>query len=418
MKKKVVDYTMQHGTRPAARLFNISEGTIRSWKLRGFDKQIPVVTRGRKVTYGQDLDEELYLGLMAMLSEKDIITVDQFTDYAKKIIDERRPELNFKCSRGWIDKFLNRHNLVVVKSEVSKVMHIVERQESEHFNSNSNDVYYEVESGLDVPGNNSTVSPSAFVLAAHLNNSSSASSPDHTPQKRDWTELNENGNNHTPNAKYSKTASGYNSYLQGGGGGVGENLSEKEQKKNRDAAKSLHVIDIVEKLDVISYTNTSSLDPQRRLEVIQHATVHGSRSAERLYGVPETTVKFWLKKASIVSSYGIGSHAEGNSIPGNSNAILEASGVAEGHPRGHAAKFPSSGAAEGSRELGIGLETKILAWALERRLSGEVVTFDGLCDQALSFVSQGNPSSAYSSTRRWVEQFLNLNVKDALSVQM
>ena len=60
---------------------------------------------------------------------------------------------------------------------------------------------------------------------------------------------------------------------------------------------------------------------------------------------------------------------------------------------------------------------KILAWAMEQRRIGKTVTFDGLCDQALAFVSQDNPGSAYSSTRRWVDHFLNLKMKDVLDVQ-
>lgn len=487
VKKRVVDYAFKHGTRPAARLFNISEGTIRSWKLRGFDKQHPVLSRGRKVTYGRDLDEELYLGLMAMLSERQLITVDMFTEYSKKIIDERRPELNFKCSRGWIDKFLNRHNLTVAKSEVGKVMHIVERPELdlEHFttatisnsNSISNESYLESNPlpDLEIRASDS------IDLTPYSASSNSACSTSHSLM--DTPPINENGDYEMtvtatkettpqPQQSHSKSskivASGYNSYLPPDMGG---RLSEREQKKQKDVAKSRHIMDIVGKLNVVASTSaappaslsatTTNLDPQKRLEVVEYAKIHGCRSAEKMFGVPETTVIAWVKKASnkapprkrtssrddgrrSASSGGdsassIDSHRVNSSpfkvnsthggIPAASSTPVGRGNNSQGTVMGNSftphtntqVNITGSHGPSYSSSINTGAgsaEERILAWAIEQKRKGETLTFDSLCDQALAYVSQENPGSAYSSTRRWVDQFLNLKLKDVLNVHM
>lgn len=489
----MVDYAVKHGTRPTARFFNISEGTIRSWKLRGFDKHTPVVTRGRKVTYGQDLDDELHLGLMALISERQIITVDQFTEYARKIIDERRPELNFKCSRGWIDKFLNRHNLAVIRSETHKVMHIVEKEELELLRRPSSVAgsyagvvdAASLEAGVneregspdatDTAGGGVGVDRGRFVVGTqqqHDNSSSSETPPTTTPTNAQhddsWGSGNGggggggggNGQNgdassvlSPPPKKYSKTAAGYNSYLEGGV--VNRSLSEREQRKQKEMAKSMHVMDIVEKLDDISNSAAGGpgpLDPQTRAEVVRYAKEHGSRNAERRYGVPETTVKFWVKKASLASNMAAGQqkaaacgsstnhhhqhhyqqqqhghHSPGHTpshTPGHAPSHVAMQVIPASRPGGQPRGIGGGGVGVGGEGGGTSvsrtageIEAKILAWALERRLRGETVTFDSLCDQALSFVSQENPGSAYSSTRKWVDQFLNLRLKDVLTVQ-
>ena len=440
VKKKVVDYANKHGTRPTARFFNISEGTIRSWKLRGFDKHTPVITRGRKVTYGQDLDDELHLGLIALINEQQIITVDQFTEYAKKIIDERRPELNFKCSRGWIDKFLNRHNLMVTRSDAHKLMHIVEKEEIQLFRKSSSvsstpsqqqqpHVQDESshESGTNENSMEVTSGPVGFVVVGHEINTS-ASPPETTPTPQQQPEDGWNGQNGnllaspTTPQKYSKTAAGYNSYLEGGV--VNRSLSEKEQRKQKEIAKSMHVMDIVEKLDIISNSggtsNTAGLDPQTRAEVVKHARQHGVGSAERKYGIPESTIGHWVKKVGSgpISEHNNVAIAQLPSMNHNNHTGPGVHAMAINHTPVHRDLASPGGSVmvSGVRRGGE-IEANILAWALERRLNGEAVTFDGLCDQALAFVSQENPGSAYSSTRKWVDQFLNMKLKDVLTVQ-
>lgn len=554
VKKKVVDYTKIHGTRPAAYLFNISEGTIRSWKMRGFNRPNPAIARGRKVTYGTDLDEELHLGLMAMISEQEIITVDQFTEYARKIIMERRPDLNFKCSRGWIDKFLVRHKLGVTKSEAAKVMHIVEQSEVQRSSKGMyrpKDAYFGtvVESGSDI--GTDRLSETLLVPPRSLSLSDS-------PPGFEQHDVSENGSPLDDKAGAEKLPSGYNSYLPSGE--VNEALSEKEQKRQRDAAKSMHVRDIMGKLDVISGVATN-MSEEQRLEVVQHAHLHGSRSAERKYGVSETAIN-WLQKIpsehalgankmpvplehtfvmqggrgsipskDVVVSQGIKlpvvsehlqalqggntpvsvkhtfvARTQGGSVPGVQTFVGRAAPAKSQHtsaaqgekvaasntfvaqgvevatassmltrganvPAQNERMFVMQGASVPARnehtfvvrgtnasaaneEVFItqasclrapnnnsshtpvewsgnshclqtksvgnrgGAEAKVLAWAVEQRRNGEDVTFDGLCDQALCFVSQENPGSAYSSTRKWVDRFLNLKVRDLLNVQM
>lgn len=510
VKMKVVDYAKIHGTRPAARLFNISEGTIRSWKMRGFNKPNPSIARGRKVTYGQDLDDELYLGLMAMINEQEIITVDQFTEYAKKIILERRPDLNFKCSRGWIDKFLNRHKLGVTKSEYAKVMHIVEQSEIPKPPKESS--VYPKDAYLGTANSSMEImskgSPETSMMLTH-----SFSTPD-SPPSLEQRDSSENGSLTPSSDKPGRVPSGYNLYLPSGE--VNETLSEKEQKRQRDAAKSLHVRDIIGKLDVISSSATNSFNEQQRMEVLKHAQLHGSNSAEMKYGVNEATINFWRKKVpvqapneqeyvtqntpvplehtfvmqgarvsipnkNIIVTKGVkvpvakehmyvtqapkvpplkhtfvtqganvpvqnehtfvmqggggvalhGQHTfatQGAKVPVATEEVFITQATSHRAPTnnssmpvnwpggGHRLQPVSVDAPPGI--AGGGAEAKVLAWAMELRKNGEDVTFDGLCDQALYFVSQENPGSAYSSTRKWVDRFLNLKVRDLLDVKL
>lgn len=534
VKKKVVDYAKIHGTRPAARLFNISEGTIRSWKMRGFNKPTPTIARGRKVTYGQDLDNELYLGLMAMISEQEIITVDQFTEYAKKIIVERRPDLNFKCSRGWIDKFLSRHKLGVTKSDAAKVMHIVEQSEVVKHSSKSmsSSLYHQPKDTYFATADESSEMSLAMAQPG---------TQDSPPPGLERHDSSENGSL-TPLT--DKAPSGYNSYLPSEE--VTEALSEKEQKKQRDAAKSMHVRDIMGKLDEISGSSgragngAGNIDEQQHLEIVRHAHLHGSKSAEKKYGVPETTVNYWLQKTQLSNEQAMaavaaakkmpvplehtlvvqGSRvtipnkniiiAQGGSLPPPANKhhvyvkqgatnvpvsnkpayvthgmamseqafIVQGEGVpvqkeqtfvvqggglpmqkeqaflvqgprtsahndhtfvVQGSTQAHeevyvtqASKMAtniSGNQRHGPPQLVLGTdpaptaaigetEMQVLLWALEQKRNGQEVTFDGLCDQALCYISQDNPSSAYSSTRKWVDQFLNLKVRNLLNVKM
>ena len=511
------------------------------------------------MTYGQDLDNELYLGLMAMISEQEIITVDQFTEYAKKIIVERRPDLNFKCSRGWIDKFLSRHKLGVTKSEAAKVMHIVEQSEvvkhpSKTSSASSSSVYHQPKDTYFANMEMATAADESPEMSLTL-----AQPPGMHDSPPPGLERHDSSENGSLTPLTDKVPSGYNSYLPSEE--VTESLSEKEQKKQRDAAKSMHVRDIMGKLDEISSGSGrgsgggggsgGNIDEQQRLEVVRHAHLHGSKSAEKKYGVPETTINYWLQKAQLSNEQAMAAAAaaakkmpvpiehtlvvqgarvtipnknilvaQGGPMPppankhhvyvkqGPANAPLSNKHTYVAHgvtPRGvnmseqaflvqgggmavqneqafvmqggsapvvqkeHAFIVQGPGTSahndhtfvvqgstqvpvvaheevfvtqasrmatnisgnqrHGPPQLVLGTdptpaasigETKmqVLLWALEQKRNGQEVTFDGLCDQALCYVSQDNPGSAYSSTRKWVDQFLNLKVRDLLNVKM
>ena len=399
VKEKVVEYANQHGTKPAGRLFNISEGTIRSWRQRGFDKDTPTANRGRKVTYGKELDDELYQGLMAMKSDGNLVTIDQFSYYAKKLIDEKKPELNFKCSRGWVDKFFKRHNLTVTKSEVGKVMNIVEcEMKSEDYSNdyanNSNECIIEYSDETEIQ--NGEISPGEDTDSNYIFNSSHNFTEQIT-QKRYRTESEDDTSDELTPSKIHKPSTTFHLAT--------DNLPDP---KVQEIANLLSTIG---KMDA-SIKPRNKFNRQKKLEVVEHAEIHGSKSAERLFNVPETTVRSWVKKFSITNEQAISLRAEEEKRlldGGNESSSLQSRVNSGTHSQFNGKR---AGTSDGKREI----EACVLAWAAEKKRRGECVTFDGLCDQALMFISQENPGSAYSSTRKWVDQFLNLKIRDVLNM--
>ncbi len=473
VKKKVVAYANQHGIKPAGRLFNISEGTIRSWKLKSFDTENPMRNRGRKVTYGKELDEELYQHLMAVKREGRGVTIDQFSEYAKKMIDQNRPELNFKCSRGWVDKFFKRHNLRACKSEnekqklANKLATSMSAFTSDFNSSNSSFNLATTTSGsqgtssdsngfeivnpschvrdFDTNANNDfgvavtvpaadrselhhqyfsseseTLSGSAFIVYQGQNQGL-----DH-PNKRKRTE---SGENDEEEEEEEEEENFHN--LPGGDRGVegdmtGNMLSGLEEtttatssnENNKTSpdwtdaqsqqAHTQHIMSVIKSLDAESAKkHKQNFSLQQKQAVVKYALTNGSKNAERNFGIPESTIRSWVKKISFDGQ-------EGNRERGLSSDALFAS------PRG-ASSAPPPPQAEAETDLymlmgGSEEEAHILASALGRKQQGEEITFDKLCDQALSHISQKRPESAYSSTRKWVSQFLDLKVKDILNV--
>lgn len=479
VKKKVVEYAMEHGTRPAARLLNISEGTIRSWKVRGLNRIIPTVTRGRKVTYGKDLDDELFQGLKAMINAGQLVTIDHFSEYAKKKIDERKPELNFKCSRGWIDKFFNRHNLTMSKSAVSKVMHIVEREnvilDGDEDEDTDRNVLSESMDELEFTANSSTAS-------SPLLNHSNQSTPGRKRERSDFSE----GDGDAPrNSKMSKIAATLQALISSSSNSVDATTSSSDNtSQSQEMEKALHVLSIIEKLDTSVNTVRSEFDPQRRTEVVQYAKQHGTRNAEKKFGVPETTIRFWVKKISqdkklfgsmsnhsITSATTTAAAAAVREVAGDEETSSSRSDCNSDTTPNNRTGLDSNNNVEychnrtattacnnhDDREMAIAVvattqqqqlqqqrqqrqhdheqqviiseedgndkdtcpsqeELQMLVWALHQIQQGEPVSFDGLCDQAFVFVSQENPSSAYSSTRKWVNRFLDTKIGDLLNV--
>ena len=393
VRKKVVAYAVQYGTRPAGRLFNISEGTIRSWKQKGFDNPAPVAPRGRKVTYGKELDEELRQMLVTMRSQGQSITIERFSEYAKKIIDERRPELNFKCSRGWVEKFFKRHNLSMSSKASSSKQTDMAESKKELDNSTECGVEYQNEIELSDANDD----PSNFILDSRNGSD--------FPVNRKRRRTNEGSSSSSSmNATFPNMAS--NSFNSDDASSAESNHIKLEANVN-----SQHVMKIIEKLDSSATPDGRKFyDTQQRMEVVDHAKMYGSRSAERKFGVPETTIRFWLR-----------SSASNSTPPDCKPNILEASLSTDGgldalRRDSTESNFQCATATENTTSSSGELEAALLAWCLERRAQGEALTFDGLCDQALAFISRENPSSAYSSTRRWVDSFLNMKIRDVLNV--
>ena len=412
-----MDYAITHGTRPTAQLFDINEPTIRYWKQKGFAQ-----SRGRKITYGKELDNELFAGLLLLKSNGAALTVDVFTDYAKKLIDEKRPELNFKCSRGWLEKFFKRHNLEVVKSPSGKVQNIVESKKDLNPNSmgslldiGDDDDDDDDDCGVDSRSGEDPLVPEQISSKDLVEqNLSEDISP---PAKRMQISTSIIDLETTPICSPTFVST----------------LVENPQDND---IKTQHLTDILKKLKGSQPPHAS----YQKQEVIEHAKLNGSRSAERKFGVPETTIRYWVKKAKVPLPVLSSTHATGLPADAGSSNLIGHTGTSsdftarQKHSRiDNYSSTPCSGTTAGinlpDRDSlgGKGLSAslspddtqaawRILNWATEQLLQDKLVGFDELCDRALAHVSQTNPSSAYSSTRKWVGQLLQLRLKDLLEV--
>lgn len=412
IKRRVVEYASRHGTRQAAQLFEINEPTIRYWKQKGFD-----ITRGRKVTYGKELDVELYRGLMALKSGGVAVNVDRFIDYAKKAIDERRPDLNFKCSRGWLEKFFKRHNLVITKSESGKVMDIVEREKDMTQIFGEDDID-ELEDDDEEEGENEMTIPTEGFVLSHTLSEPSNQLAEHNMSEDTFSSAPKRLRMLSPDQQHMIALSN-NSQIT---------LPIDPEALAQQKAKTLHMMSILKKLK----STRKSIDSYQKQEVIDYAKQHGSRSAERTYGVPETTIRYWVKKNAISNTQNPAPTSSssysslGSSLPVGLSSSVQTTNLMEHPIDGCSAQLhgdglnAGKGAADRNAPMCVNSDaeavTEILLRALAKRSQGECVGFDELCDQALSFISLSNPKSAYSSTRRWVGQFLDLKVREILNI--
>jgi len=379
------------------------------------------------------LDDELFAGLLLLKSNGDPLTVDKFTDYAKKIIDERRPDLNFKCSRGWLEKFFKRHNLEVLKSLSGKVLNIVESKKQPDPNSTTSSVLdlgdeddcdddnLEIDRSGEEPLVPEQVSSGDLVEQ----NLSEDISP---PAKRmhfSTSMMDQTSLETTPIASPAFASS----------------LVETPQDTE---VKTQHISDILKKLK----GSRPPLASYQKQEVIEHAKINGSRSAERKFGVPETTIRYWVKKEVSTPKLGLPMISPPTSAHASGCLPLDAATNLSGHKA--TPKHPStgnnksslsgsispSGGYAASNSVLTGSETlvgkgssassvpddtraawRILHWATEQLLRDELIGFDELCDRALAHISRSNPGSAYSSTRKWVGQLLELRLRDLLGVR-
>lgn len=116
-KKKVAEYARFHGVRPAARHFGIHRRNVSRWlsenldALKGKKRRKNSKGQGRKLSYPQELDEQL---LQWVLEKRDLqlaVTIEMLKLRAKLLINPVNP--NFKTSDGWAHKFFRRHSLIL-----------------------------------------------------------------------------------------------------------------------------------------------------------------------------------------------------------------------------------------------------------------------------------------------------------------
>lgn len=119
-KAKVAKYTKFHGPRAAGRHFGIHHKNAARWFKEGLD-EVKVTTRskrvnkkgqGRKISYPQDIDEEIYKWVLEK-HEVNNIPISSAAIKAKALSLIRPILPDFKASGGWLNGFKRRFDLVL-----------------------------------------------------------------------------------------------------------------------------------------------------------------------------------------------------------------------------------------------------------------------------------------------------------------
>ena len=109
-------YSTTGSFRETARAFNLNESTV-----RGIIKTRPVVGKiilskkqnfpgaGRPLSYPVELEDQLIKWILVLQDLNFPVSILALQEKAKNFIQPGNPE--FKASRGWIEKFFNRHKL-------------------------------------------------------------------------------------------------------------------------------------------------------------------------------------------------------------------------------------------------------------------------------------------------------------------
>ena len=117
-KRKVADYARMHGVRPTAVHFGIARKNIQRWLRERVDevkgkerKRKNRKGQVRKLTYPKELDDDI---LKWFLEKRDLqlaVSTEMLKQHAKMVVIPVKP--TFKASDGWVQKFMQRHNLVL-----------------------------------------------------------------------------------------------------------------------------------------------------------------------------------------------------------------------------------------------------------------------------------------------------------------
>ena len=123
-KKRVVAYAKKHSVMDAHRYFSVPRTTINRWMEDGYfqrdtTKRGTKRGAGRPITYGGGLDEQLLAWLLEARDKQLPITIQLLKAKALELITPTQPE--FKASDGWVQKFKQRHSLVLrVKTSLAQ----------------------------------------------------------------------------------------------------------------------------------------------------------------------------------------------------------------------------------------------------------------------------------------------------------
>ena len=121
-KLKIADAARQIGIRPAAKKFKVPVATLQGWKNLSKEKlpskRVRGVGGGRKLTYPAELDDEIMSWFLQQRDQH--IPVSQEMVMAKARLMVKNSNENFLGSRGWLQKFMNRHNLAMRRASYSQ----------------------------------------------------------------------------------------------------------------------------------------------------------------------------------------------------------------------------------------------------------------------------------------------------------
>lgn len=128
-KKKVAYYARHHGIRAAARRYGVHHRNVEHWLAEQMDeitnpgiKKKNRKGQGRKISYPQELDEQLAAWILEKREEA-FIPVSYQMIHLKALSFIRPINPQFKASDGWLKKFLVKHNLVLrARTSISQTL--------------------------------------------------------------------------------------------------------------------------------------------------------------------------------------------------------------------------------------------------------------------------------------------------------
>ncbi len=115
-KKRIAAYAKKHSIAEAHEHFNVPRTTINRWMEDGYferdtTKKGTKKGAGRPIMYGADKDEQLLTWLLDARDKQLPVTTQLLKAKALELITPTHPQ--FKASDGWVQKFKQRHSLVL-----------------------------------------------------------------------------------------------------------------------------------------------------------------------------------------------------------------------------------------------------------------------------------------------------------------
>ena len=123
-KLKIADEARQIGLRPASVKFKVAVGTLHGWmKLTASDRpeKGPNSRRrgaGRKLSYDDDIDDQILSWFLQKREQHIPVSQEMVMSRARGLIQPCNA--NFLGSRGWLRRYMKRHNLVMRRASFSQ----------------------------------------------------------------------------------------------------------------------------------------------------------------------------------------------------------------------------------------------------------------------------------------------------------